>query len=469
LLFSENYSSGAVKNIQVDDVDGDHFKEAIFSVGSTLYVTYARNGTIKYSATLSATINSIAVGDVVGIGDKEVIVTAGCHVYVFLYNLTGWVDYTAPDYAYQLALGDVNGDNVTDIAFGCADSRIYVITGNGTKILEGEGDDAFSTVPAIADLNGDGIADVIAMSNEHTVYAFSFSGVLFERHISCYSLKSVGVADYDGDGKFDALAVCDESLFVITWDGIIHEIKSFPSGITTSPVFGDLGRDMNEIVLAYYRTVKTTFIDGLYYWQGGAGTFQSRIADDPDRDYLSNGDPAPGNPDADGDDLMDGQELFYGTNPLKADTDADGLTDGWEVQHGTNPLHNDTDSDGLTDGWEVQHGTNPHASDSDGDGMPDGWEIQYQLDPLRDDALEDPDHDGLSNIEEYHYGTDPLDWDTDDDGISDGMEHTAESNKESFIVMTDLLVGTLLVGAVGAIVVLAWYVWKKRKWIPLKA
>ena len=68
--------------------------------------------------------------------------------------------------------------------------------------------------------------------------------------------------------------------------------------------------------------------------------------------------------DADGDELMDEQELQIGTDPTKYDTDGDGLGDGAEFR---------------ADGWN----TNPLAADTDGDGLDDGDELFfYGTDPL---------------------------------------------------------------------------------------
>jgi len=465
-LFSKYYASGYLKNIQVADIDNDHFKDVVFSIGSKLYVAYARNGTVRFSTTLPTTINSIAVGNVVLDSRKEIVVTAGYHVYVYLYNLTAWLDYTAPDTAYQLALGDFDGDNVTDIAFGCDDNRVYAITGNGTKILEGEGDDDFTTVPAVADINGDNVDDIVIMSDSHTVYAFTVDGAIFGSHISCSSLQSVGIGDYDGDGKLDIVAISDESIFILTWNGALFRIISMSGGITTSPVFGNLGRGQNEIVIAHGKTVETVFMSGRYYWQGGTGSFRTREIHDPDRDHVTDGDPDPNNPDTDGDGLKDGQEFFIGTDPTVKDTDGDGLSDGWEENNGLNPLWYDSDGDDLSDGWEVDHGLDPLSRDTDGDGMPDGWEVDHGLKPSKNDALDDPDNDGLSNIEEYIFNTDPLNPDTDGDGIPDGMEFTTRRYEEMATLIQLTAIIALAVG-VGLFILIA-FRRRKREVIIIK-
>ncbi len=77
------------------------------------------------------------------------------------------------------------------------------------------------------------------------------------------------------------------------------------------------------------------------------------------------------------------------TDPANPDTDGDELTDGEEVQRRVtpraccNPLDADSDDDGLADGYEVHTaGTGATNPDSDGDGANDGAEVAAGTDPL---------------------------------------------------------------------------------------
>jgi len=81
--------------------------------------------------------------------------------------------------------------------------------------------------------------------------------------------------------------------------------------------------------------------------------------------------------DSDGDRLPDTQENRIGTNPFDPDTDGDELTDGEEVlDYFTNPLEPDTDWDGLRDGEEVhRYTTDPNDRDTDDGGVSDGHEV----------------------------------------------------------------------------------------------
>lgn len=66
--------------------------------------------------------------------------------------------------------------------------------------------------------------------------------------------------------------------------------------------------------------------------------------------------------DSDGDGLIDQEETTLGTNSNNPDTDGDELNDGQEVNiYHTDPLKADTDGDGFFDGVEVKSGYNPNG------------------------------------------------------------------------------------------------------------
>jgi hypothetical protein len=84
------------------------------------------------------------------------------------------------------------------------------------------------------------------------------------------------------------------------------------------------------------------------------------------------------NPDSDGDGLLDGVEIAWGSDPCKADTDNDGRTDLEEMigptQFLTNPVNADTDGDTVPDGGlKVDLNANgaPDFPDLNGDGVID--------------------------------------------------------------------------------------------------
>jgi hypothetical protein len=126
-------------------------------------------------------------------------------------------------------------------------------------------------------------------------------------------------------------------------------------------------------------------------------------------------------PDIDGDGLTSEEEKTKGTNPLKADSDDDGINDNidafplnkadWrdtnnngvgdnedpdadgdeiinadEIKiYGTNPLNPDSDNDGSNDKQEIEAGTDPNKADTDNDGVKDS-EDKYPLDSSKWEA-----------------------------------------------------------------------------------
>ena len=175
------------------------------------------------------------------------------------------------------------------------------------------------------------------------------------------------------------------------------------------------------------------------------------------------------NPDTDGDDLKDGEEVnLYHSNPLDYDTDNDDIGDGEEVEtYHTDPNKSDTDNDNLSDYYEIftsntdpnksdtddddisdynelyLYGTNPLNPDSDDDGLNDGAEITHGTDPL----ISDSDGDGLTDGEEISLGANPLDSDTDDDLWNDSIDPMPTN----FFVPNFIII-SIAIGAIAVIV-----------------
>ena len=140
--------------------------------------------------------------------------------------------------------------------------------------------------------------------------------------------------------------------------------------------------------------------------------------------------------DADGDMISTFEEMYFGTDPLKADTDGDGIDDYFEIVNGRDPVdpkdkddfnsYHDIDIDGLTDFDEIRiYKTDPLNDDTDDDGLSDGFEIVNKFDPLNTDTDGDGVPDGEEKFEQtYVFDTSDLGWAYDELLKSAGQKKT---------------------------------------------
>jgi hypothetical protein len=166
--------------------------------------------------------DSVAIGDVTGDGRADVIVgTTG--VLVFPQTASGLlgapITYKVPptETALIVDVGDVNGDGLLDVVY-TRKSGVGILLGNSSGgldpaiLLDGtQGGGAGEQVVAVADLNGDGRADVVAAG-----WATAGVDVWFQDQAGALSptttfacphggSETMAVGDVDGDGLSDIL------------------------------------------------------------------------------------------------------------------------------------------------------------------------------------------------------------------------------------------------------------------------
>lgn len=187
--------------------------------------------------------SSVAVGDFNSDGNLDIVVTNICGsdktcrskgtVSVLLGNGDGTFqahkDYgVAAFQPYSVAVGDFNGDHKLDLAIAnfCGDDPTCQRGPGNVSILLGKGDGTFQASMkfivgnspdsiGVADFDGDGKLDLAIANNlDNTVSILLGKGDgTFRRHVEYATgpiVSSVAVGDFNGDGKVD-LAVADSA------------------------------------------------------------------------------------------------------------------------------------------------------------------------------------------------------------------------------------------------------------------
>ncbi len=176
-------------------------------------------------------------------------------------------------------LSDLGSDGKADVVVGTMDGRVLWIDGPTGQIVRtfrqgapqycpvGQDcrPDGFFASPTIADINGDGVKDIIAPNYDHSVYAWSKTGtLLWRRFLEDTLWSSPVVADIDRDNRPEIILGGDiwagnplgKPAGGLTWilkrDGSTYPgyPKSTPGQtVWSSPAIADLNGDGNKDVI----------------------------------------------------------------------------------------------------------------------------------------------------------------------------------------------------------------------------
>lgn len=239
-LYDSTWSSAAVGDIDRDGVlevvigaythAGDPYWLPTVDGGGILWVLKS-DGTVVsgWPKVFDLHIDSSpALGDIDGDGDLEIVVgtghepgsSRGHNVYAFHYDgtaVTGWPVTTSDTVYPSPALGDLDGDGLPEVLVSGADGMLHAWKGNGTilpgwpvlPLNESCKNGGMSGSPVIADLNNDGANEVVVPIG-WTLVAFKSDGTVFgygagqARFHTMYPIASTPtIADIDGNGRLD--------------------------------------------------------------------------------------------------------------------------------------------------------------------------------------------------------------------------------------------------------------------------
>ncbi|HEY6066499.1 MAG TPA: VCBS repeat-containing protein, partial [Thermoanaerobaculia bacterium] len=258
---------GVASTPAIGDIDGDGSNEVVFgSWDFNVYVLRGSNGTPMPGfppnpsglghGIRDSIWSSPALADLDGDGRLEIIIGADTHaegppintpnggaIHVFRWNGTempGFPQYVNQTIMSSPAVGDIDGDGILDIVVGggtfytgAVGRQVYAWRRDGTFVpgwpVSTTGQ-VFSS-PALADLTGDGIPEVIVSDepeggNAPYLYAFRGNGtLLFKVQPRSYfgvtpNIGSPSVADVDGDGQVDILVAVNTEIAVVDRNGV---------------------------------------------------------------------------------------------------------------------------------------------------------------------------------------------------------------------------------------------------------
>jgi len=300
LLWKRFFNALVGASIALGDVDGDNRLEAVFGAfNGYVYTLNGEDGFLLWSFnTMKRWVGgSISIGDVDGDNRPDVVVAAfGEYNNSSIFALNGKYGFTLWEFSFLLgtdfsipAIGDINGDGVAETVFGALNHNVYCLSGkDGSLLWKFQTGQVVSNPPALGDIDGDNKLDVLIASYDGYLYALNGSdGTLLWRYWIGKSLSSSILADLDGDG--------DLEIVVGNNYGVLYALDVRNAGFRV-------------------------------YWQSGSGDvlfmrWNNQLFADRDGDFLS-----------------DYSEVYLGSDPLNPDTDSDGYKDGFEVSHDTDPL-----------------------------------------------------------------------------------------------------------------------------------
>jgi len=198
------------------------------------------------------------------------------------------LDFPAGDGPYEVAVGDMDGDNALDLAVVNRYSNdVSVLLGNGDGTFQSQQRYAVGDEPrflAIGDLDGDGVLDLAvgnSQSGDVSVLLGNGDGTFQsqQRYATGYNTRAVAVGDLDGDSVLDLVVVAytsssDDNLCVLlgNGDGTFQSEQRYQAGDGGDEVaVGDLDGDgALDVAVANFVTDNVSVLLG-----NGDGTFQS--------------------------------------------------------------------------------------------------------------------------------------------------------------------------------------------------
>jgi hypothetical protein len=247
-----NFSYGSTA---LADLDGDGADEVIAGLRNGTLIVVRGDGTDYEGFPQGAGPSVVSTPSVVDLdndGEPEIVVSVGSNsnstnssLRVFGFNPDFGLEWRQfvkinQDFNSSPAIGDIDGDSVLDVVLGTADQEVYAWRGTDGSLLEGWPVETGATVrgsAALADIDGDGYPDVLIGDELAQLHCFNYKGEAlpgFPLKASAAIRSAPVVWDVNGDGLVDILCqAMDKRIYAWTYQGVFD-----PSRVSTPwPMF----------------------------------------------------------------------------------------------------------------------------------------------------------------------------------------------------------------------------------------
>jgi hypothetical protein len=220
--------------------------------------------------------SSPAIGDVDNDGVIEIVANHmdGNKTYVWKSNgdvMPGWPKYVGQFAWSSPAIGDIDGDTDLEIVTGSGAKNFYAWNPDGTEVIDGDSNPGTNGVfavlgrsfnygsPGLADLDGDGISEIVFGGRDGYLYVWRGDGSsydpAFPKDLIARIVTAPAIADLDGDPQLEIVVAAGDQgtgaahrkVHVLNLDGT--EVPGWPrpaelsKDTGSSPAIGDVDRN----------------------------------------------------------------------------------------------------------------------------------------------------------------------------------------------------------------------------------
>ena len=241
------------------DLDGDGAIEVVQTDKSgAVSVFNALTGAVVWKRQIEGECASPAVGDLNGDGRLEIVVTTGAGK-VFALGYSGeriWefaVGGTSPDWATSSAILFGSSKGQVCVAAASRQERFFCLDGRGNLLWEAPTRGAVASTISAADFDGDGRADLFAVTQLGVLYRFDEEGrVLWDIDTQGRSLAPGAIIDVDGDGALEYV-LCTQQGNLLVFNGageIVFNHQFDNRTINVTAAFGDIVKERRGLEFA---------------------------------------------------------------------------------------------------------------------------------------------------------------------------------------------------------------------------